>query len=73
MPAILAIGFLLRILGIGVGLPDLPDPRETLIAQDILNLINFTAPPEIYNWPGTAWFLSDCAGRESSFGSAAWL
>ncbi len=56
MPAILAIGFLLRILGIGVGLPDLPDPRETLIAQDILNLINFTAPPEIYNWPGTAWF-----------------
>ena len=56
MLAILAIGFLLRILGIGVGLPNSPDPRETLIAQDILNLINFTAPPEIYNWPGTAWF-----------------
>ncbi|MDE0084079.1 MAG: glycosyltransferase family 39 protein [Candidatus Poribacteria bacterium] len=56
MPAILVIGFGLRILGIGVGLPDTPDPRETLIAQDILNLINFTAPPEIYNWPGTAWF-----------------
>ena len=33
-----------------------PDPREALIAQDILNLINFTAAPEIYNWPGTAWF-----------------
>jgi hypothetical protein len=56
MPAILAIGFLLRILGIGIGLPNSPDPRETLIAQDIQNLINFTAPPEIYNWPGTAWF-----------------
>ena len=56
MPAILVIGFLLRILGIGVGLPNSPDPRETLIAQDILNLINLTAPPEIYNWPGTAWF-----------------
>ncbi|MDE0482147.1 MAG: glycosyltransferase family 39 protein [Candidatus Poribacteria bacterium] len=56
IPAILVIGFGLRILGIGVGLPDTPDPREPLIAQDILNLINFTAPPEIYNWPGTAWF-----------------
>ncbi len=56
MPIILAIGFGFRILGIGVGLPNTPDPRETLIAQDILNLINFTAPPEIYNWPGTAWF-----------------
>ena len=56
MPAILVIGFGLRVLGIGVGLPDTPDPRETLIAQDILNLLNFTAPPEIYNWPGTAWF-----------------
>lgn len=53
---ILVIGFVLRYLGIGVGLPSSPDPRETLIAQDILNLINFTAPPEIYNWPGTAWF-----------------
>ncbi len=56
MPAILAIGFVLRILGIGVGLPDSPDPRETLIARDIQNLISFTAAPEIYNWPGTAWF-----------------
>lgn len=56
MPAILVIGFSLRILGIGVGLPNSPDPRETLIAQDILNLISFSAPPEIYNWPGTAWF-----------------
>ena len=56
LPVILAIGFVIRILGIGVGLPDSPDPRETLIAQDILNLINFTDPPEIYNWPGTAWF-----------------
>ena len=53
---ILVVGFVLRVLGIGVGLPDSPDPRETLIAQDVLNLISFTAPPEIYNWPGTAWF-----------------
>ena len=56
MPAILAIGFVIRLLGIGVGLPDTPDPRESLIAEDILNLIHFTSPPEIYNWPGTAWF-----------------
>ena len=56
MPAILAIGFAIRLIGIGVGLPYTPDPRETLIAEDVLNLINFTAPPEIYNWPGTAWF-----------------
>ena len=27
-----------------------------LIARDVLNLIHFTAPPQIYNWPGTAWF-----------------
>ncbi|MCY4402605.1 MAG: glycosyltransferase family 39 protein [Candidatus Poribacteria bacterium] len=53
---ILVFGFIIRLLGIGVGLPDSPDPRETLIAQDILNLINFTAPPSIYNWPGTSWF-----------------
>lgn len=56
MPAILSIGLGLRLLGIRVGLPDAPDPREALIAQDVLNLIHFTAPPEIYNWPGTAWF-----------------
>ena len=53
---ILAIGFGLRIVGLGVGLPDYPDPREPLIAQDILNLIHLESPPQIYNWPGTAWF-----------------
>ena len=53
---ILAIGFGLRIVGLGVGLPDHPDPREPLIAQDILNLIHLESPPQIYNWPGTAWF-----------------
>ena len=56
MPTVLAIGFVLRLIGVNVGLPDSPDPREVLIAQDVLNLIDFTAPPEIYNWPGTAWF-----------------
>ena len=53
---ILVIGFILRIVGIGTGLPDYPDPRESLIAQDILNLSHLEAPPTIYNWPGTAWF-----------------
>jgi hypothetical protein len=53
---ILMVGFALRIVGLGVGLPDHPDPREPLIAQDILNLIHLESPPEIYNWPGTAWF-----------------
>ena len=53
---IIAIGFALRCVGLDVGLPDHPDPREPLIAQDILNLIHFESPPEIYNWPGTAWF-----------------
>ncbi len=53
---VLAIGFVLRLIGVNVGLPDSPDPREILIAQDVLNLIHFTAPPQIYNWPGTAWF-----------------
>ena len=53
---ILAIGFGLRIVGLGVGLPDYPDPREPLIAQDILNLIHLESPPQIYNWPGTTWF-----------------
>lgn len=56
MPILLVVGFVIRMLGIGVGLPDIPDPREILIAEDIINLINFSAPPEIYNWPGTAWF-----------------
>ena len=54
--AILIIGFTLRIVGIGVGLPDYPDPRELLIVEDIRNLIQLKAPPEIFNWPGTAWF-----------------
>ncbi len=54
--AILIIGFSVRLIGVNVGLPDSPDPREVLIAQDVLNLIHFTAPPQIYNWPGTAWF-----------------
>ena len=54
--AILIGGFGFRFIGITVGLPDAPDPREVLIAQDVLNLIHLTAPPQIYNWPGTAWF-----------------
>ncbi len=54
--AILISGFGFRLIGINIGLPDSPDPREVLIAGDVLNLIHFTAPPEIYNWPGTAWF-----------------
>ena len=53
---ILISGFGLRLIGINIGLPDAPDPREVLIARDVLNLIHFTAPPQIYNWPGTAWF-----------------
>ena len=58
---ILIGGFGLRIVGINVGLPDTPDPREAIIAQDVLNLVHFTAPPETYNWPGTAWFYSIAA------------
>ena len=54
--AILIAGFGLRVVGINVGLPEAPDPREAIIAQNVLNLIHFTAPPETYNWPGTAWF-----------------
>ena len=54
--AILISGFGLRVVGLNVGLPDTPDPREVIIAQDVLNLIHFTAPPQTYNWPGTAWF-----------------
>ncbi len=53
---ILTLSVILRCIGIGVGLPDTPDPRETLIANDIINLINLSAFPEIFNWPGTAWF-----------------
>ena len=56
MPMVLAIGFAVRLIGLNIGLPDAPDPREVLIARDVLNLIHFTAPPQIYNWPGTAWF-----------------
>ena len=56
IPAILISGFSFRLIGINIGLPDAPDPREVLIVRDVLNLIHFTAPPEIYNWPGTAWF-----------------
>ena len=59
--AILIGGFGLRIVGINVGLPDTPDPRESIIAQDVLNLIHFTVPPETYNWPGTAWFYTVAA------------
>ena len=53
---ILIIGFMLRMVGISVGLPDYPDPRELLIVQDIHNLIQLKALPETFNWPGTAWF-----------------
>ncbi|RKU19579.1 hypothetical protein C6500_10430 [Candidatus Poribacteria bacterium] len=56
IPVILISGFSFRVIGINIGLPDSPDPREVLIARDVLNLIHFTAPPQIYNWPGTAWF-----------------
>ena len=66
--AILIIGFSFRSIGINIGLPDAPDPREVLIARDVLNLIHFTAPPEIYNWPGTAWFYTVAAvGKLLSF------
>jgi len=69
MSTILSIGLGFRLLGIRVGLPDSPDPREALIAQDVLNLIHFTAPPEIYNWPGTAWFyLIALIGKALSIG-----
>ena len=61
IPAILISGFSFRLIGINVGLPDSPDPREVLIARDVLNLIHFTAPPQIYNWPGTAWFYTIAA------------
>ena len=54
--AILISGFGFRVVGLNVGLPNTPDPREAIIAQDVLNLIHFTAPPQTYNWPGIAWF-----------------
>ena len=54
--AILIGGFGVRVIGLNIGLPDTPDPREVIIAQDVLNLIHFTAPPQTYNWPGTTWF-----------------
>ena len=69
MPTVFAIGFALRFIGINVGLPDAPDPREVIIAQDVLNLIHFTAVPQTYNWPGTAWFyLIALIGKLLSFG-----
>ncbi|MXY28590.1 hypothetical protein F4Y59_10575, partial [Candidatus Poribacteria bacterium] len=65
---ILAIGFALRLIGINVGLPDAPDPREVIIAQDVLNLVHLTAVPQTYNWPGTAWFyLIALIGKLLSF------
>ena len=78
---ILMIGFALRIVGLGVGLPDQPDPREPLIAQDILNLIHLESPPEIYNWPGTAWFylialigvILETFGLELTVAQVIWL
>ncbi len=69
MPTVLAIGLGLRLIGINVGLPDSPDPREILIAQEVQNLIHFAAIPETYNWPGTAWFyLIALIGKLLSFG-----
>ena len=78
---ILMVGFALRIVGLGVGLPDHPDPREPLIAQDILNLIHLESPPEIYNWPGTAWFylivligvVLEAFGLELTVAQVIWL
>ena len=66
---ILISGFGLRVVGLNVGLPDTPDPRESIIAQDVLNLVHFTAPPQTYNWPGTAWFyLIAAVGKLLSIG-----
>ena len=78
---ILMIGFALRTVGLGVGLPDHPDPREPLIAQDILNLIHLESPPEIYNWPGTTWFyliavigwVLEAFGLELTVAQVIWL
>ncbi len=66
---ILVGGFGFRVVGLNVGLPDTPDPREVIIAQDVLNLVHFTAPPQTYNWPGTAWFyLIAAVGKLLSIG-----
>lgn len=55
LPTIIFIALLIRLPGIGVGLPYTPDPREVLIAEDVLNLISLESPPTIFNWPGTTW------------------
>ena len=69
IPSILAIGFAFRFIGINAGLPDAPDPREVIIAQDVLNLVHLTAVPQTYNWPGTAWFyLIALIGKLLAFG-----
>ena len=61
-------------IGIDVGLPDTPDLRETLIANDVINLINLSAFPEIFNWPGTAWFhLIALIGKLLDFFGWIWL
>ena len=67
LPVIIFLSLLIRLPGIGVGLPYTPDPREVLIAEDVLNLINFESPPTIYNWPGTAWlYLIAIVGKTLS-------
>lgn len=39
-------------------MPSTPDPRETLIVQDALAVLNGETP-QLFNWPGTPWtFLS---------------
>ena len=78
---ILMVGLALRTVGLGVGLPDHPDPREPLIAQDILSLIHLESLPEIYNWPGTAWFylialigrVLEAFGLELTVAQVIWL
>jgi len=47
--AILISGFGFRLIGINIGLPDSRDPREVLIARDVLNLYHFTAPAAMCN------------------------
>ena len=37
LPTIIFIALLIRLPGIQVGLPYTPDPREVLIAEDVLN------------------------------------
>ena len=62
--AILISGFGLRTVGLNVGLPDTPDPREVIIAQEVRNLIHFTAPPQTYNWPRNSVVLYRCCSRQ---------